>query len=172
MENISITIKEMFGFWRDGMRIHGCSAINVIGRLTIHSTEMMAIQRGVRMKYSIFISSRAVSVEAQKEREGRTRMIPSNRDLNHASCPPCHSMLGTIRAFLTSASPPATLVGHDDVKVHTEDTNRGVVSCTKVNMLLIPNPKLPVSEKLRRRSSYSFTLRPRSRISSAFAHEW
>lgn len=31
-----------------------------------------------------------------------------------------------------------------------------------------PNPKLPVSEKFPLRNSYSFTLRPRSRISSAF----
>jgi hypothetical protein len=33
---------------------------------------------------------------------------------------------------------------------------------------LIPKPKLPVSEKLRFLNSYSLTLRPRSRISSAF----
>ena len=32
----------------------------------------------------------------------------------------------------------------------------------------MPNPKLPVSEKLRFLNSYSFTFRPRSRISSAF----
>ena len=32
----------------------------------------------------------------------------------------------------------------------------------------IPKPKLPVSEKFFRLNSYSFTLRPRSRISSAF----
>uniref|UniRef100_A0A182KHN7 Uncharacterized protein n=1 Tax=Anopheles christyi TaxID=43041 RepID=A0A182KHN7_9DIPT len=33
----------------------------------------------------------------------------------------------------------------------------------------IPKPKLPVCEKLSRRSSYSRTFRPRSRISSALA---
>jgi hypothetical protein len=34
---------------------------------------------------------------------------------------------------------------------------------------LMPKPKLPVEEKLRLRSSYSLTFRPRSRISIAFS---
>jgi len=60
--------RNVWFFGGTGMRIHGCSAINVIGRLTIHSTEMMAIQRGVRMKYQYSFLQGAVSVEAQKEK--------------------------------------------------------------------------------------------------------
>ena len=46
-------------------------------------------------------------------------------------------MLGTNPRLLNlPLRHPRPWSAHDDVKVHTEDTNRGVVSCTKVNMLL------------------------------------
>jgi hypothetical protein len=31
---------------------------------------------------------------------------------------------------------------HNDVKVHAKDTNRGIISCTQVNMLLNPKTKV------------------------------
>jgi hypothetical protein len=102
----------------------------------------MAIQRGVRIKYSFL--EEAVSVEAQKEGE-RTH----KDDTLEPRLEPCHrvvlrhSMLGTNPRLLNlPLRHPRSWPAHDDVKVHTEDTNRGIVSCAKVNMLLNPESEV------------------------------
>ena len=58
---------------------------------------------------------------------------------------------------------------HHHVKVHAVDAGRGVVLEAEVDVLHDAEAKVAVAEKFFFRSSYSFTLRPRSRISSAFS---
>lgn len=97
-------------------------------------------------------------------------MIPSNRCLNHAAVSSLRIRCGAptrfVLCFLFAVRNPgrAMTATISIPKIPTP----GSYLIPKSMCSFTPNPKLPVSEKLPLRSSYSLTFSPRSRISSAF----
>jgi hypothetical protein len=86
-------------------------------------------------------------------------------------------VLGTDGSFASSAeADSASGALEDDVEVHAENTSEGVVLESQIDVLLNTEAEatwlrreVPVSEKFLFLSSLSLTLRPLSRISSAFS---